>query len=123
MISYIGSESDCPHGLAIALEDASNSCMMWKDAPSAVAKWSSSYAIKETTWRVPTVNDLKCMNQKGNQFFTMINESGGQKVQPAFYWTATENEAGIACYYLFNNSVFQYGNKTHDFYVRAVLAF
>lgn len=73
MIAYVGSASDCTHGLAIALEDSPTGSFVWaaktgggcdnngKTAVQVVASWASSHAVVGGTWRLPTVDDWKYM--------------------------------------------------------------
>jgi hypothetical protein len=123
MIAYLGNVSDCSHGLAIALNDASMERLVWSDASTAVSEWSSTYSVKDATWRLPTIQDLQVMGGDDNRLPQLITTSGGQRVLFNYYWTSTENENGTAGFYLFYNSSFQFGNKTHLYGVRAVLAF
>lgn len=131
-ITYLGSGSDCKHGLAIALQDVSNSKFTWKDAPLAVKNWASAYPVKEGSWRLPTVNDLNSINEKPNRLLDAIAQSGAEPIQRDFYWTANEQRLEVkeakatkvtgGYFYIINNLI-QYGNKSHQFRVRAVLAF
>ncbi|MBO4718309.1 MAG: DUF1566 domain-containing protein [Prevotella sp.] len=122
-IAFLGSEADCKHGLAIAVEDVSNSLFTWDDAPKAVTRWASSHPVKEASWRLPTVNDLFFMNEKPNRAFDVIVSSGGERVHHDYYWTSNEHEDATGIYFLFINNLIHNGNKTHQFRVRAVLAF
>ena len=53
----MGSESDCSHGLAIALADESGK-KRWSDAVTAC---SGKTAVKGGTWRLPSLNDWEHM--------------------------------------------------------------
>ena len=71
MIAYLGTEAeDAPHGLAIALEDASNSYVTWdksgdnnggKTAAELVADWASTHSVTGGTWRLPSAYDWQRM--------------------------------------------------------------
>lgn len=129
-IAYLGSLADCKHGLAIAIEDVSNSRYTWKEAPAAVTQWAASHPVREAAWRLPTVSDLNFINDKPNRAFDVIASSGGERVKHDFYWTANEyltkeqvNSKATGIYFLFVNNKIENGNKTHRFGVRAILAF
>ncbi len=57
MIAYVGNESDCTHGLAIALNDESGE--MSQPAASSAAKGHT--AITDCTWRLPSLKDWQYM--------------------------------------------------------------
>jgi len=57
MIAYVGNESDCTHGLAIALNDESGE-MLQSDASSAAVRHT---AITDCTWRLPSLKDWQYM--------------------------------------------------------------
>lgn len=122
-IAYIGNESNCRHGLAIALEDVADRRFTWKDAPAAVTEWASQYSVNEATWRLPSSNDMKIMNGSDKKLYPLIKESGGQLVQHAYYWLTDENEFGLGAACLVVNNGLQYDNKMLSYRVRAVLEF
>lgn len=55
MIAYVGSASDCTHGLAIALENAGSSTFSLTG--SAVSAFASTREVTNGTWRVPSIKD------------------------------------------------------------------
>ena len=122
-IAYIGNESNCRHGLAIALEDVADRRITWNDAPAAVKEWASQYAVNETTWRLPSYNDMKTMNGNDNGLYPLIKETGGQMVQHAYYWLTDENEFGLGASCLIVNNGLHYDNKLLSYRVRAILEF
>jgi hypothetical protein len=73
MIAYVGSASDCTHGLAIEMENLSylsNTIFSWnntqtqnngKTAAEIVTAWSTDHAISGGTWRLPTLSDWEFM--------------------------------------------------------------
>lgn len=70
MIAYVGTESDCAHGLAIALEDVSNEKLTWnnsgnnnesKTAAEWCSAWNTSKAVTGGTWRLPSISDWQYM--------------------------------------------------------------
>ena len=62
MIAYVGTASDCAHGLAIALEDVSSSNYAWGDAADAVTTWASGKTPPTgCSWRLPSIKDWQYM--------------------------------------------------------------
>ena len=57
MIAYVGSASNCTHGLAIALESASD--CTWDELNSKLSTFAASYPVNNGVWRVPSVTDLR----------------------------------------------------------------
>lgn len=57
MIAYVGSASNCTHGLAIALESASD--CTWDELSSKLSTFAASYPVNNGVWRVPSVTDLR----------------------------------------------------------------
>ena len=64
MIAYVGSQSNCTHGLAIALNDVeiggSTHCT-WDDASGYINDWASHNPVSGGTWRLPSVDDIQYM--------------------------------------------------------------
>ena len=116
MIAYVGSASDCTHGLAIEMEDLSylsNTSFSWnnsqtqnngKTAAEIVTAWSTDHAISGGTWRLPTLSDWEFM--LGLTSYTIpitqyiegsgalnrkMNEAGGTCMMSS-YWAATLND-------------------------------
>ena len=153
MIAYVGNASNCEHGLAIALNDVSDSKLSWESAVTTAA--AQTPAIFGGTWRLPTILDwqymfygcgdtaqgtpkaayvnvnyaTKLMEKLTAAGATMIKKSG----QTSGYWTATENGSDLAWSFNFydwvSDSGYWYaGNdddnwKTFSHSVRACLAF
>ena len=70
MIAYVGSGSDCTHGLAIALEKASSETLSWdnsgtnndsKTAAEWCSAWNTSKPVTGGTWRLPSKADWQNM--------------------------------------------------------------
>lgn len=71
MVAYVGSDADCVHGLAIALEDvdsegydedesySNNFYYYWTNAATAVTTWASVKAVTGGTWRLPSAYDFQ----------------------------------------------------------------
>ena len=116
MIAYVGSASDCTHGLAIEMENLSylsNTTFSWnnsqtqnngKTAAEIVTAWSTDHAISGGTWRLPTLSDWEFM--LGLTSYTIpitqyiegsgalnrkMNEAGGTCMMSS-YWAATLND-------------------------------
>ena len=63
MIAYVGNESNCSHGLAIALENVGNG-NTWDSAAGLCNAWNESTSPKKVTggtWRLPTIIDWQYM--------------------------------------------------------------
>lgn len=124
VITYLTTDSlGKSHGMAIALEDASKNPLMWKEAADAVKTWAASYAIPNTTWRLPTVEDIKNLDADGKLFKLLKAETADQDNLSQFYWTAVENDQFTAWCYHFRIGQLQTGNKTYSFCIRPVLVF
>lgn len=114
-IAYLGNESECTKGLAIALNEASADGMTWKETTAAINNWNLSNAVKGASWRLPSMNDFNHMFGKGK------NLSANMK--PYFYWTSQNSGDNLAWYYNVNTNKFNSGNMSYSFLARAVLVF
>ena len=128
MIAYVGNESDCTNGLAIALADESGS-QTWSAAGTAC---SQKTAVTGCTWRLPSQNQWKAMfkanggNESSyNGLNTAITNVGGTALQEDGYWSSTESgEVAAYSVYLYNGEAsFSAGYKDGEGLVRACLAF
>ena len=149
MIAYVGNASNCEHGLAIALNDVSDSELSWESAVTAAA--AQTPAIFGGTWRLPTILDwqymfygcgdtadgtpkaasvnvneaTKLMEKLTAAGATMMKNSG----QTDGYWTATENGTEQAWSFNFYDYGYWYAGNSNDDWkyfshsVRACLAF
>ena len=141
MIAYIGTESNCSHGLAIALADASTSCT-WNNAASTVSSWAGSHSVSGGTWRLPSGDDWMYMFQacggstrtttwtdrmsySNGNFRTKLKAlNSSYDVQSDRYCSSKECDSGNAWGYYFSDSKFRWYSKSYySSYVRAVLAF
>lgn len=63
MVAYVGDESFCENGLAIALKDANDDAgkMTWADALEYVSTWNDNYFVPNAEWRLPSTDDLQYM--------------------------------------------------------------
>ena len=146
MIAYVGSSSDCAHGLAIALADETGT-MNFTTAGTTVA---GKTAITGGTWRVPTSDDWQYMAigcgsdqayNSSHSFSTLesvwlrynyINDklttaagSGATINTNAYYWSGTtmDEDSGYAFSLDTDQYEFQPYNKTSSTVLRAVLAY
>lgn len=153
MICYVGSASDCAHGLAIALEDVSDIKLTWnnsgtnndsKTATEWCSAWNTSKAVTGGTWRLPSLKDWQYMligcgasgsyNDNPNigdsmsysELASKLSTAQGTALQENFYWSSMESNPGSDAWgLLFNgsNAGFATGFESYGFYVRACLAF
>lgn len=123
MIAYVGTESNCSHGLAIALEDVGNG-NSWdnsnknnggKTAAELCDAWNESTSTKKVTggtWRLPSIIDwqniiIGCGTSgtavadprntymKYNGLTSYLSAAGGVTLTP-WYWSSTEVNINIA---------------------------
>ena len=151
MVAYVGSESDCSHGLALALADEGGP-KTWSDAMAAC---SGKTAVKGCTWRLPSLNDWEHMfsgcggsgsfsSNSTKQIMTYtelankLYEAAGAGVamhtgkDDSYYWSSTkietEGQVFYSCPWFVSNgkvvgaSGFQDSDVVTN-YVRACLAF
>ena len=147
MIAYVGSSSDCAHGLAIALANETGT-MDWATAGTTAAGKTS---VTGGTWRAPTSDDWQYMaiacgsDQAYNSShsysslssvwlrYNYINEklstAAGSEATittgGGYYWSGTtvEENSGYAFSLDTDNYGFQGYNKTASALLRAVLAY
>ena len=152
MIAYVGTASDCAHGLAIALEDVSNEKLTWdnsgsnnesKTAAEWCSAWNTSKAVTGGTWRLPSISDWQYMfigcgaSESYSDNPIQMSYSGlASKLTTAQgdalpvnddYWSSTVASPSYPWTVLFGDSYAFFGNNTwegHAFdLVRACLAF
>ena len=116
VIEYIGNESDCAHGLAIALADEA-SIMTFSDAATAA---SNHTAVPGGEWRVPSKSDWEHMAAYLTAHHQGLTEGS--------YWTSTVKDSDYAYRAIVSGSgnsivATQTNNKMESLNVRAVLAF
>ena len=149
MIAYVGSASNCTHGLAIALESASD--CKWDDRASTLATWAASHSVVNGEWRVPSDADLKYMFEAcgGPSSSTPTEDSGylgnagpysygslptmlaslnsSYDIRENACWTNTEASETLAWVYFFNDdadhSGFTVDWKNSSCGLRAILEF
>ena len=143
MIGYVGSASDCTHGLAIALEDI-NGGKLFPDGGKNdyLNTFATAHAVTGGTWRFPSADDFKYMFAacggtaytealaQGQECLfgdirTMITAAGGTDVYKgsayAYLLSNTDGEHKWA--YTFWDISFQSYSHLNTVIARAVLAF
>ena len=136
MIAYVGTASDCTHGLAIALADESRT----KDYGAAGTACSGKAAVTGGTWRLPSIKDWQYMfigcGASGSYsdnpspmsysgLASKLTTAQGDALQADNYWSSTEGDPGYAWVVYFHGSdAFFYADLERSVYqVRACLAF
>ena len=103
MIAYVGSESNCKHGLAIALTDESGT--MNQETARSAATAQAHTAITDATWRLPTLQDWQYMfigcgngeaysQSPGEVNYTAFNAklaTVGTALKRDYYWSSIED--------------------------------
>ena len=139
MLAYVGSESRCTRGLAIALRDAGNGD--WKTAVSGADAWGNDHPVAGGTWRLPSTDDWQYMFigcggtipyiAKPTQGVKVDTEGLKDKLTAAgylaptdnFYWTDTEDSKNEAKAWEFATNKFYSFSKTYEDYIRYCLTF
>ena len=134
LIAYVGAESNCTHGLAIALEDVSNEGLTWEltginNDDKTAAEWcsawnTSSKAVTGYTWRLPSQEDWQYMfigcgsgesyanpsdwlERSYNDLATNLDNVDGTALHNNndLYWSSTTRYSGQAAWcVMFNNN-------------------
>lgn len=153
MIAYVGSESNCAHGLAIALEDVSSNDMSYDDtgennngktAEEWCIDWGTSKPVAGAAWRLPSAYDwqrmfIACgststfvealtgdnygMSFNCDGFTSKLSAAGGTAMMKYGYWSSTKYNSSDAWIYDNYSSQIFIFNKGFGSKVRAVLAF
>ena len=137
MIAYVGTASDCAHGLAIALADESDK----KNYGAAGTACSGKAAVTGGTWRLPSIKDWQYMligcgasesykDNPGAMGYSglaskLTTAQGNALVQGVSYWSSTGNSADYSWRMYINGSNvnFTLDYKGNDLQVRACFAF
>ena len=138
MIAYVGSASDCTHGLAIALADESGT-KTWSEAGAAC---SGKTAVTGGTWRLPSIKDWQYMfigcgasgsysdspsTMSYSELATKLTTANGTALQTVSYWSSTESSPGEDAWSLYfggSSASFFSGDYEGDAYpIRACLVF
>ena len=139
MLAYVGNESNCTHGLAIALWDAGVGDL--DNAIAGAEAWTNDYPVKGGTWRLPSTDDWQYMfigcggttpyiaklthdvKVDAQPFFDKLNDAGYTAPEKNFYRTSTADSKNDAKAWEFVINKFQSWQKSYDDYVRYCLAF
>ena len=141
LVAYVGNESDCAHGLAIAMSDDGGTTS-WGAAVQRAAEHTPT--VLNATWRLPTMTDLQRMfiasgsngsykddlympNKQifdSSGFVTFLQNKGASVATGANdrYWSASHTSYS-AWSYSFNTTRFYSSVQNMSYRVRAVLAF
>ena len=138
MIAYVGTASECAHGLAIALADESDK----KDYGAAGTACSGKAAVTVGTWRLPSDKDWQymfigcgssesysaptwAMSKSYSGLASKLTTAQGAALQTVEYWSSTKDDPNGAWIVVFNgsNATFYMDVKTSEYQVRACLAF
>ena len=130
MIGYVGTESDCTHGLAVALNDESGKTKM--DLSAATAACAGKEAVPGGTWRLPSRKDWQYLFIGCGSSWT-YTESPSGSIDCSGLQTALNDVGGtlMSDRYIctegarvdFTDSSASFGFTSNPWYVRAVLAF
>ena len=136
MIAYVGTASDCAHGLAIALADESGT----KEYEAAGTACSGKAAVTGGTWRLPSLKDwqymfIGCgasdsyrddpMEMSYSGLASKLTTAQGDALQNDAYWSSTPID-DLVWNLLFDGSstaYFSNSPKDNEYLVRACLAF
>ena len=136
MIAYVGTASDCAHGLAIALADESGT----KDYGAAGPACSGKAAVTGGTWRLPSIKDWQYMfigcgasgsysaspsSMSYSGLASKLTTAQGDALQSDFYWSSTAIDDYCAWSVRFdsNPALFCEDDRSEEYPVRACLAF
>ena len=130
MIGYVGDESDCTHGVAVALDDENGKAKM--ELSEATAACAAKDAVPDGTWRLPSRKDWQYLFIGCGSSWTYtdspsgsidcsglqsaLNAAGGIKMSDRYL---CEEGARVD----FTDTSASFGFTSNPWYVRAVLAF
>ncbi len=130
MIGYVGDESDCTHGVAVALDDESNRTKM--DLSEATAACAAKDAVPDGTWRLPSRKDWQYLFIGCGSSWTYTDSPSGS-IDCSGLQSALGAAGGILMSdrYIceegarvdFTDASASFGFTSNSWYVRAVLAF
>ena len=130
MIGYVGDESDCTHGVAVALNDESNRTKM--DLSEATTACAAKDAVPGGTWRLPSRKDWQYLFIGCGSNWTYTDSPSGS-IDCSGLQSALNGVGGILMSdrYIceegarvdFTETTASFGFTSNPWYVRAVLAF
>ncbi len=137
MIAYVGTASECAHGLAIALADESGT----KKYGAAGTACSGKAAVTGGTWRLPSIKDWQYMfigcgasgsysdnpsQMSYSGLASKLTTAQGDALQSGRYWSSTEIRSDRYAWRVGfdgSNAGFSEGDEVDGYQVRACLAF
>lgn len=130
MIGYVGDESDCTHGVAVALDDENGKAKM--ELSAATAACAAKDAVPDGTWRLPSRKDWQYLFIGCGSNWTYTDSPSGS-IDCSGLQSALNAAGGILMSdrYLckegarvdFTDASASFGFTSNPWYVRAVLAF
>ena len=130
MIGYVGTESDCTHGVAVALNDESNRTKM--GLSEATTACAGKDAVPGGTWRLPSRKDWQYLFIGCGSNWTYTDSPSGS-IDCSGLQSALDHIGGILMSdrYIctegdrvdFTETSASFGFTSNPWYVRAVLAF
>ncbi len=130
MIGYVGDESDCTHGVAVALDDEKGKAKM--ELSAATAACAEKDAVPDGTWRLPSRKDWQYLFIGCGSSWT-YTESPSGSIDCSGLQSALDAAGGILMSdrYIceegarvdFTETSASFGFTSNPWYVRAVLAF
>ena len=130
MIGYVGDESDCTHGVAVALDDENGKAKM--ELSAATAACAAKDAVPDGTWRLPSRKDWQYLFIGCGSSWTYTDSPSGS-IDCSGLQSALDAVGGILMSdrYIceegarvdFTETSASFGFTSNPWYVRAVLAF
>lgn len=130
MIGYVGDESDCTHGVAVALDDENGRAKM--ELSAATAACAAKDAVPDGAWRLPSRKDWQYLFIGCGSSWTYTDSPSGS-IDCSGLQSALDAAGGIMMSdrYLceegarvdFTDASASFGFTLNPWYVRAVLAF
>ena len=130
MIGYVGDESDCTHGVAVALDDENGKAKM--ELSAATAACAAKDAVPDGTWRLPSRKDWQYLFIGCGSSWTYTDSPSGS-IDCSGLQSALDAAGGILMSdrYIceegarvdFTETSASFGFTSNPWYVRAVLAF
>ena len=130
MIGYVGDESDCTHGVAVALDDENGKAKM--ELSAATAACAGKDAVPDGTWRLPSRKDWQYLFIGCGSSWTYTDSPSGS-IDCSGLQSALDAAGGILMSdrYIceegarvdFTETSASFGFTSNPWYVRAVLAF
>lgn len=130
MIGYVGDESDCTHGVAVALDDENGKAKM--ELSAATAACAAKDAVPDGTWRLPSRKDWQYLFIGCGSTWTYTDSPSGS-IDCSGLQSALDRVGGtlMSDRYIctegarvdFTETSASFGFTSNPWYVRAVLAF